>query len=400
MKKLNIGLIGAGARGETFAHQLHLGTPGARLFGVCDIDADRLNKFCDFCSLTGVPRFTDTDAFLANKDLDAVIVTVPEFAHKEVCVKAMRQGKHVYVEKPLAHNYQDCVEIIRTQRQTGALVYVGFNLRANPRYEKMREIVSSGILGTLIHASGAEILQKDHGASFMRRFHRKSANSGGLLNHKCCHDIDILLWIIGHPKVTRIASFGSSRIFTPDKQPATNCSVCSTDIKSKCAYQAKPGFVFPVHHTQAIYHQDTSTYGGDLCVYTPDKDLVDNQVVIMEFENGIRGDFTLQMFSPISQRKTLIRGENATLEFDDTRTPCLKLTLSNGDTSSFDFATRPGGHGGSDPKMIQRFIDAINANDSGLSGPDQGLAAAIVAFTADQSRLSNKIIDIPPSTYM
>jgi predicted dehydrogenase len=400
MKKLNIGLIGAGARGETFARQLHQGTPRAQLFGVCDIDADRLNKFCDFCSLTGTPKFTDTDAFLAQKDLDAVIVTVPEFAHKEVCIKAMRQGKHIYVEKPLAHTYQDCVQIVQTQRDTGALVYVGFNMRANPRYEKMRQIVASGVLGTIIQASGAEVLRVDHGASFMRRFHRKSANSGGLLNHKCCHDIDILLWIIGHPKVTRIASFGSSRIFTPDKQPATNCSICPADIKSNCAYQAKPGFVFPVHHNQVIYHQDATTYGGDICVYTPDKDLVDNQVVIMEFENGIRGDFTLQMFHPTGQRKTLIRGEHGILDYDDSRNPALKLTLFNGDTSTYDFAPRSGGHGGTDPQMIQRFVEAIDNNSAGQSGPAQGLAAAIVAFTADQSRLTGKIIDVPASTYL
>lgn len=393
MKRLKIGVIGAGARGETFARQLHAQTPQAELFGICDQDADRLEKFCRYCQIDGVHTSTDYQRFVQQPGLDAVLVTVPEFAHKEVAVAAMKAGKPVYLEKPVAHTLEDGLEILRVSRSTGVLAYVGFNLRANPAYEKMKEIVASGVLGTLTHISGLEAMSVAHGASYMRRFHRHSRNSGGLLNHKCSHDIDILLWVAGHPRLKRISSFGGTRIFTPDKQPASTCGICH--IRHTCPYVAKPGYVFPVTAKQAIYHQNTALYGADLCVYTPDKDLADHQQVIMEFEDGLCGDFTMQMFSHTARRQTTIRGEKGLLEFNTGYSPRLRLTTSQGDVSHFDFAPRIGGHGGTDPMMIARFVHAIQTADTGESGLEAGLACALVAFKADESRLSGQTVQIP-----
>ena len=146
---------------------------------------------------------------------------------------------------------------------------------------KLKELVSSGVLGQITHISGQEQLRREHGAAFMRRFQRHSRNCGGLLNHKCCHDLDIMLWVIGHEhRLTKVASFGGNDVFTPDKQPAERCSECPAEIHEACHYKAIPGFVFPVEGKSAIYHQNEGVYGGDLCVYSADKDIVDNQTVI------------------------------------------------------------------------------------------------------------------------
>jgi predicted dehydrogenase len=319
MAKWRIGVIGAGARGESFARQLHKGSRRAELFGVCDLDADRLAKFCDYCQLEGTRRYTDPAAFFHEKDLDAVIVTVPEFAHREVAVAAMRAGKHVYIEKPLAHTLADCRAIVEAHRQSRVVAYVGFNMRASPASQMFHDVARSGRLGTILHISGLEQLQKEHGAAFMRRFHRHSRNSGGLLNHKCCHDLDVMLWSIGHEhKIVRIASFGGTRVFTPDRQPAKYCHECPPKIYESCPYYAKAGYVFPVGGPMPIYHQDPTRYGG---------------------------------------------------------------------------------HGGTDPAMIGRFIDAIESGrtDSGLT---EGLAPSVVAIKADEARLSGKVVEIPLSEYM
>lgn len=397
MKRMKIGVIGAGARGETFARQLYAGTFDAELYGVCDLDQDRLTKFCDYCELKNAYTSTNVEAFVNEPGLDAVIITVPEFAHKEVAIAAMKAGKPVYLEKPVAHNLEDGLEILEVSRSTGVLAYVGFNLRASPTYEKMKEIVASGVLGTLVHFSGLEGLSAIHGASFMRRFHRHSKYSGGLLNHKACHDIDIMMWVLGQPRISRISSFGGTRIFTPDKQPAPTCGVCP--IQDSCPYVARAGFNFPVGGKEPIYHQQSAVYGGDLCVYSPDKDLVDHQLVIMECEDGLRGDFTLQMFGNKGRRITTIRGEQGLLEFDSSHGNVLKLTSQYGDESNFTFAPRAGGHGGTDPRMISRFVNAIRTGDAGDSGLEAGLNSAIIAFKADESRLSGQTVDVAPSFY-
>jgi predicted dehydrogenase len=398
--KHRVGIVGAGARGETFARQLYAGTRRAELFGVCDLDADRLGKFCDYCGLKDAPRYTDTRAFLTEKGLDAVIITVPEFAHKDVAVAAMKAGKHVYIEKPLAHTLPACREIVEVNRATGTVAYVGFNMRANVASRKLKEIVGSGVLGQIVHISGLEQLAKEHGASFMRRFHRKSENSGGLLNHKCSHDIDVMLWLIGHEhKVARVASFGGTNVFTPDKQPARRCIECPPQTYDACPYRFQAGFVFPVGSKDPILHRDVDIYGGDLCAYSADKDLVDNQAVIMEFDNGVRGDFRLQMFQAQHRRQIIVWGEKGFVEMDSSRTPNLRLVNSSGDTTSYEFGPRTGGHGGTDQSMIEHFVDAIEGGetDSGLSA---GLAASLLALKADEARLTGRVVEISPKEYL
>lgn len=407
-KRYKIGVIGAGARGETFARQLYRGTPRAELFGICDVDEDRLAKFCDYCELKNARRFTDPNAFLTQKELDAVIITTPEFTHADVAETAMQAGKHVYLEKPLAHTIEDCHRILRARNETGRVAFVGFNMRATPARQKLKEVVASGVLGQVINIDGIEQLHTAHGAAFMRRFHRKSSQSGGMMNHKCCHDLDIMLWLAGHAhKVTRVASFGGCNVFVPQKAPATHCRDCPTDIWEKCRYKAVPGFAFPIHHTEPLYHRQSDIYGGDLCVYNAEKDIVDNQTVILEWDNGLRGSFNLQMFQKTGGRRNRVVGENGVVEMEDfdlvthgATTAVVRVQdATTGDSGEYKFAPRTGGHGGSDPVMIRRFVNAIDTGDAGDSGLEAGVAATVVALKADEARLSGKVVPIAPASY-
>jgi predicted dehydrogenase len=401
VRTYRIGLIGAGARGETFARQLSQGTERAELFGVCDIDEDRLNKFCDYCGLGDAKRCTDTLAFVNEPGLDAVIITVPEFAHKDVAVAAMKAGKHVYIEKPLAHTLEDCREIIRANRQTRTVAYVGFNRRADAACQELKSLIAGGAVGQVIHISGLDQLKREHGASFMRRFHRKSKNTGGMMNHKCSHDLDIMLWVIGHEhKARKIASFGGTNIFTPDKQPAKCCRECPPQIAEACPYKFQPGYVFPITSKDPLCHRDSETYGGDLCVYNPDKDIVDNQAVIIEFDNGVRADFRLEMFQAEGRCQIIVWGEKGMVEMSSHPEQSVRVISSVGHTTCYDFPKNVGLHGGTDAMMIARFVEAMDKGAAHESGLADGLAAAIVGLKADESRLTGRVIEISPEEYI
>ncbi len=399
MRKLKIGVIGAGARGEGFARELHAGTPRAELFGICDLDADRLKKFVDYCGLKGARTFTDPDRFFASKEMDAVMITTPDFTHRDVAVKALKAGKHIYLEKPMATTAEECRDILRAQKKTGRTAFVGFNMRAVTLYERLKQVVDSGVLGQIVHIEGLEQLSIAHSASFMRRFHRKRQNTGGLLNHKCSHDLDIILWFIGHQhKVKRIACFAGLNVFVPQKAPAKYCHECPADIFAACPYKDQAGFVFPVGGAQPIHHRKRETYGGDLCVYTEDKDTFDNWTLILEWDNGIRGNFNLQMFQSRGLRETRLWGELGTLQFAN---GALRTTLSRtGDVIEHHIpAASKGGHGGSDPRMIGRFVAAIEGKGPADSGLAEGLAATIVAQKALESALTGKVMSIAPEEY-
>jgi predicted dehydrogenase len=395
-----IGVIGAGARGETFARQLYRGHPGAELFGVCDLDADRLEKFCAHCELHGARRFTDTAELLSQPQLDAVIITTPEFTHADVAIAAMEAGKHIYLEKAMAQNSAECRRIIRAHQSSGVTAYLGFNLRAVNAFSKLKQIVDAGVLGQIVHISGLEQLHSAHGAAFMRRYHRHSERSGGLLNTKCSHDLDILQWLIGHQhRVARVASFGGTNVFTPDKQHAKYCHECP--VQRECEYRDQAGFVFPIGGQQPIHHRQQDVYGGDLCVFDPDKDLVDNQTVILEWDNGVRGSFNLQMFQHVGRRQTCIWGEHGYAELNTWPEASIRVTdAATGNTTEHRFGQTSGGHGGSDVKMLDRFLNAIEQKSGADSGLPAGMAATLLAEKADLARVSGAVVEIAPEEYL
>jgi len=408
LKKYRIGVIGTGARGETFARQLRDGHPRAELFGVCDIDRDRLDTFCSYCELGDTRRFTDSREFLAQSALDAVVITTPEWTHGDVAVAALGAGKHIYLEKPMAHNSESCRQIMRAHAETAktrpVTAFIGFNLRQTGPFMRLKEVVDSGVLGQILHVAGLEQVSRAHGASFMRRFHRNSGRTGGLLNHKCSHDLDILQWLVGHQhQINKVSSFGGNNVFTPDKQPATHCSVCP--VRDDCFYPDKAGFVFPVGGQQPLHHQQSDVYGADLCVFNDDKDIVDNQSLIMEWDNGVRGSFNLQMFQHFGRRQICIWGETGYAELNTWPENLVRVVhTGSGEVVEHRFPPPVGGHGGSDIRMISRFTEAIDdpaafAARGASSSLAAGLAATLVAEKADQSRLGGQVVEISPHEF-
>lgn len=378
------------------------------------MDEDRLQKFCDYCGIRETRRFTDSREFLRQAEMDAVIITTPEFTHKDVAIEAMQAGKHVYLEKAMATTSDECRAIIRAHRRSGVIGYLGFNLREVNLFRRIKETVDSGVLGQIIHLSGSEQLSVAHSASFMRRFHRRSKQSGGFLNTKCSHDLDFMQWLVGHQhRIIKVASFGGTNVFLPEKGPigrGKSCHECPASIQRACPYRDQAGFVFPVTGAKPIHKtQQTEVYGGDLCVYHDDKDIVDNQTVIFEWDHGVRGNFNLQLFQRDGRREIKVWGEKGLLEADtseniirviksDACSRASRRPASEGIEQKIENA--PGGHGGSDKVMLKRFLDAIENREQPESGFAEGLAATLLAEKADESRLSGQVVKILPNEYL
>ncbi len=384
-----------GARGAGFAKQLNEGMNRAELFGLCDPDMDRMEKFCAYLGIgKQVPRWTDPAEFLDQKQMDAVMITVPDFAHKDALVAALKAGKHVYLEKPLANSLASCYEMVEAVKESKTVTFVGFNMRASPPHIKLREIVQSGGLGQILHIEGLEQMGVAHSASYMRRWHRRQANTGGFLNTKCCHDLDMLQWFIGHEhKVKRVASFGGNNVFSNRQPPATHCHLCP--IEPTCPYHDVAGFMFPTDATKPIHKtMETRLYGNDLCVYNNDHDVIDNQTVILEWDNGVRGNFNLQLFQHRGLRQNRVWGELGCAVLSDDEPVVRVVSARTGDVTEYQFTRRMGGHGGTDQSMIDRFLDAIESGGKTDSGISHGLAATLVAIKADESRMSGKVVTI------
>jgi predicted dehydrogenase len=186
MAKKGIGIVGYGGFGE-FIHQAWNRMDNAHVVAVCDSDPKRAPG-------GDAAFYTEVDSLLADGNVDIVSVATPPSTHKELAIRAMRAGKHVLVEKPLALGEADAREIKRVARETGRVATVNFVLRFNRIVEILREIVRSELLGRPRRCDLRNYAMQDtvpEGHWFWDR-----SVSGGILIEHGVHFFDLAGWVL------------------------------------------------------------------------------------------------------------------------------------------------------------------------------------------------------------
>ena len=391
-KKCKLAVIGMGQRGAAFAEMIKA-APDAELSAVCDSSAERANCFLKELGLENTPLYSSVDELLAKGDFDAAVITLPDFLHCECAVKCCNAGKHIMLEKPMAPTAAECRKIIQAAQKNNTFIQLGFVLRHHPVFRKAIEIVKSGELGQVLNILAAEHIGVMHGASYMRRWHRKMANSGGFILAKCSHDIDIISALADAPAV-RVSSFGSLDFFTHDKQKYSNCSLCPDE---KCRFRFKGEMVRMSDNEKA----DPSAKNFDLCVYNDDKDVIDHQVAMIDFANGIKANFSLNLFAATPKRTLLVCGTEAFLSAD-TSEGTITISSSTGKEPQVIEckAENNSGHGGSDQTFLYNFINCILSNRSPNVDYRAGLSSTVIGNAIEESRLCGKVVEIPSDAYL
>ncbi len=146
--QIQLGLIGCGIQG-IYDTKAALTVPGFQLVAVCDLYTGRLERAKE---LWGQEIFTTRDyrQILERKDLDAVIIATPDHWHQPITIAALKAGKAVYCEKPMVQRYEEGQEIIRVQKETGALCQVGSQGMSSLGNEKAKQLYKDGAIGDLI----------------------------------------------------------------------------------------------------------------------------------------------------------------------------------------------------------------------------------------------------------
>jgi predicted dehydrogenase len=149
--KFTIGVIGCNGMGWSNTNSF-LKMKDVDLVGICDVDNNVVKKrLNDYSALRkNTPKsYADYRELLNNKDIDAVIIGSPDHWHCKMMVDAVKAGKHVYVEKPIANSIAECNLMVAAQKKTGKIVQAGQWQRSGPHYKKAIEIVRSGVLGKI-----------------------------------------------------------------------------------------------------------------------------------------------------------------------------------------------------------------------------------------------------------
>jgi predicted dehydrogenase len=176
---------------------------------VCDSDPEALVPF------SSVPVFADSASLLAAGVADAVLIATPHYDHTPLAIEALAAGLHVLTEKPLAVHKADCLRMLDAyeRRPNKAQVFAEmFNQRTDPRFLKLRELITLGELGTLRRVNWiitdwfrTEAYYRSGGWRATWR-----GEGGGALLNQCPHNLDMWQWLFGMPKrVHAFCGFGT-----------------------------------------------------------------------------------------------------------------------------------------------------------------------------------------------
>lgn len=201
MTSVRLGLIGLGNIGQHHAAYLTAGKiDHAELVAVSDAVPGKLEKY------NPLKTFTTGEALISSGLVDAVIIATPHYQHTSLGIAALQQGLHVMVEKPISAHKADAERLIATHQARPELVFAGmFQLRAEPRYLKIRDLVQGGELGQILRMSWIMtdwFRTEAYYASGGWRATWKGEGGGVLLN-QCLHNLDVLQWLLGMPSQVR-----------------------------------------------------------------------------------------------------------------------------------------------------------------------------------------------------
>ncbi|MCP5066724.1 MAG: Gfo/Idh/MocA family oxidoreductase, partial [bacterium] len=276
---VGIGLIGCGVMGRVLAKLVSNRDP--RLAVVALYDPDPRSVEATRATFDDVPRVHRSHQALAqDPEVDWVMIASWNCFHAEQAIAALDAGKHVFCQKPLATRLEDALALGEAWQRSDRHFVIGFTLRFAEHYRRIHERIRSGAIGRLVSFEQNETLEFNHGGYIMGDWRRLRHQAGTFLLEKCCHELDLAHWMTGS-RPRRVASFGGLDVFTPQNESLIE--KIGRDENGRDAYRTWPGLV------------------GEN-PFTADKDILDNQVALLEFESGARATFHTNCNAGIPER--------------------------------------------------------------------------------------------------
>ncbi len=199
---IGIGLIGTGGISRAHAKAYQQFPDLARIVGVCDISAEQVAKAKDDFGADFAT--TKVDELLARDDIQAVSVTVPTNLHAGLAVAALKAGKHVLCEKPMAGTAAQAKDMIAAAEQSGKTLMIAMKWRFRPETLAARAAVEQGLLGDIYYAQA--VGWQHRGVPGKPSFTRRELAGGGGLMDNGIYNLDTMLYILGHPKPLTVSA--------------------------------------------------------------------------------------------------------------------------------------------------------------------------------------------------
>ncbi len=212
-KVLKAAVIGVHGFGD-YHIRAFLENQNAQLVMICDCNEDYAKKASEKYN---IPYTTSYDEILANDEINAVSLAIPDQLHCEFVIKALNAGKDVLCEKPLALKIDECKKMIKASAESGNYLMVGQICRFTPSFVKAKELVDEGAIGELFFVES----EYAHDYSHMTCEWRKNDPLRDGMVGGACHAVDLLRWIAGNP--SEVFAYANHKVLTD--WPTNDCTV-------------------------------------------------------------------------------------------------------------------------------------------------------------------------------
>ena len=408
MKKTTVAIAGLGSRGlETYARCLEKYPERVELVAVADIRPDRVAVAAQRYHIAPDMCFDSVESMLkADKLADVMFICTPDDLHYAPAIGALEKGYHLLLEKPAARSVEECRHIARLAEEKQLHVIVCHVLRYTVFFQTLKKLIDEGKVGRIMNVEGIERVAYWHQAhSFVRGNWHVAADTTPMILAKCCHDMDMLLWLTGK-KCERVTSFGHLSHFTAANMPEGAPERCSDacPMADKCVYNAqryyldmfrKHGDSWPVNVVAPEPTEEkirAALNSGDYgrCVYRMNNDVVDHQVLNLQLADDVTVAFTMTAFTATGGRVMRICGTAGEI-FADMEKNIIRVMEFGKEPVEIDVRKLTddfSGHGGGDGRMIADYLDLLENRgmNPSLTTIARSVESHYVALAAEESR--------------
>lgn len=250
-----IGIIGCGKIAQVRHIPEYAENPYAELAGFYDLNTQRA---AELAAQYGGKAYESAEAMLADPAIDAVSVCVANHAHAPITIAALKAGKHVLCEKPMATTLEECEEMVRTAHEAGKFLMIGHNQRLAKAHAVAKELIDQGMIGRIITFrttfghGGPETWSVDPGKNTW--FFDKNKAAMGAMADLGIHKTDLIQFLTGQHVVRTTA-----RVVTLDKKDASG-QLIGVDDNAICIYEMSGGTMGTMTASWTYYGaEDNST---------------------------------------------------------------------------------------------------------------------------------------------
>lgn len=420
MKQITAIIIGAGNRGASYSDTMASMPEKFKVVAVADVEASRREDVRKAHGFGQDMCFESWEQLLSlPKMADLAVISTMDHMHFEPAMKAIELGYDLLLEKPVAQTARECAEIALAANKKGVRVLVGHVLRYTDFYKKVKTLVMEGAVGNVISAIMVEGVGNVHQShSYVRGNWHSEKASAPMLLAKSCHDMDIIQWLLQKP-CRRIQSFGQLTYFRKENAPEgapVRCYNGGCPVEDSCPYNCrkvyrvtdKPslfrnavakGFCVDTNPTQEEINKALEVTDYGLCVFHANNDVVDHQVVNMEFEGGTTVSFSMNAFNQ-GGRYIRLFGTEGELYANMADTEITVYTFRDGKRTAHRVGeideSIHGGHGGGDQGIVRELYEYLSGNYTGFCAADITTSAKnhLIGFAAERSRQQGTVVDV------